>query len=257
MSWEDLIDAYVSIKGIEARGKPFPILIERNSHLFEEIAREEGGLEIIDIGAGLGRFMSYFLGVGYLHIPKHKGAGPKRVVKIEIPVRRYIAIEPEAKFIPKLKEIKKKAIEIQRKKFGISPNIEIINESWENVRENYIDDYFDITILWDVVMFMDLTEVHRPPEELRLPEPKEYKGILLEWKPEGYLYSILKEVQYWVGMTEHYILFSLHPMEPNIFGLPVRELKTYYKRIMAEFEKYCNIVDKLKTWPYQAIYETR
>ncbi len=220
-----MLEIYESIPGVIAPKSPFPNFILANQHVFQELERP---VTIIDIGAGSGRFMSYFLGIGW----PTRG---KKIAKVDLPVERYVAIEPDPKRKKTLLEIAKKGKAYQRSKFGIDPEVEVVINFWENVRDNYIDDYFSITILWEVLMFMDLTTVHEPPEDLSNSEKK--------------LYAILEEVPYWVGMTKDIILLALFPVKNNIFGVPIKELKDYFKRIVSKFLNYTEIIAK-KDWKF-------
>ena len=169
-----------SVIGVEAPYKPFPTVVERNRHRLRNIRT------VIEIGAGTGRFVKWFL----------------RNTNVEL----YIAIEPSQKGINALKKIK-------------DPRLQVIRSYWEFIRDKIITKTFDVVILWDVLMFVDLTSVH---------------------DKEDYLQSILKETKHFVDMANKYILLSFHPVKRGL-------LKTVseFKPILYEFLKHgCQVMDK-------------
>ena len=131
--------------------------------------------EVLEIGAGRGRIAKFALEKG---------------------VRKYIAIEPHLPFAKMLTSIK-------------DPRLTVVVDLWENVRDYFVTRKFDVLVLWDVLMFVDLTKVHGG----------------------DYLHAVLREVEYFAKMTRRHILLSLHPVK----GLIPKE---HFKTIVQEFTKY-------------------
>jgi hypothetical protein len=126
------------------------------------------------------------------------GAGRGRIVKfaLEQGVKKYVAIEPHLPFARELTKIR-------------DPRLSVIVDLWENVRDRFVEQRFDVLVLWDVLMFVDLTKVHGG----------------------DYLHAVLREVEYFAKMTRRHILLSLHPVK----GLIPKE---HFKTIVQEFTKY-------------------
>ena len=141
-----------SIVGVCTSHKPFPTLIAENERLFE------GCRTFLDIGAGDGRMAAWFASYD--------------------DVEEYVAVEPCLKLLHKLVATLR----------GWRP-LRTVAARWEDVRWRLIQRRFDVLIVWDVAMFMDLSEVH---------------GL-------NPLDSLLREIDVWCEMTEGYLLFSLHP----------------------------------------------
>ena len=168
-----------SIIGIDCPYKPIPQVIQRNMYLFNDVET------IIDIGAGRGRFVKWFLS----NFPN---------------IKEYVAIEPYPKFVEKLREIH-------------DSRLTIIHDTWENVRDEFINRKFDVVILWDVMMFMDLRHVHQVNDPTK---------------------AVLLEIPYIVKMAKKYILFSLHPVKTGLIS------KDKFPLLFSKFEKYCRLLDK-------------
>lgn len=84
------------------------------------------------------------------------------------------------------------------------------------LKKSLEEAYYDVVILWDVAMFMDLTP--------------EYGGSCL--------YSLTQEIDNWVLMAKHYIMFSLHPVKIGVIG------SRGFSHLHKAFEEYCQVVDK-------------
>lgn len=87
--------------------------------------------------------------------------------------------------------------------------MKIVEGRWEDVRDRFIGREYDVVVLWDVVMYMDLRPIH--------PDAK---------TP---LDAVLKEIPVWIDMTKRYFLFSLHPVKYTL--IPVRDFARIYRRI--------------------------
>jgi len=155
------------ILGIETGYKPFPKIVHKNAHLFIDVRT------VIDIGAGRGRFARYFLLGEYKcgKVANNNG----RLYHVKAPVKfnieEYIAIEPHRRFCKKLEEIG-------------DPRLKVVCSRWEDARALFTGRKFDMVILWDVLMFLEI-------------EP----------------YQVLREL---IGMARKYFLFSLHPVRNGI-----------------------------------------
>lgn len=100
--------------GIDGAKKPFPVIIERNKHLFKNVET------VIEIGSGRGRFIRWF--------------------KENFPsIRLYVAVEPYGPFVEKYPRWRA---------------LRVYNDYWENVKYRLLDKRFDVVIFWDVLMFM-------------------------------------------------------------------------------------------------------
>jgi len=124
-----------ALYGIEARAKPFPSVVHELRYQFRDVR------SILDIGAGTGRFLSYFVHGVY--------RSPRGVWINEAapPLERYAAVEPYPKSCEKLKAM-------------ATPAVEVVCAPWEAVREKYLRDKYDMVVWWDSAMFMDLSVVH-------------------------------------------------------------------------------------------------
>ena len=91
-------------------------------------------MTIIDIGAGRGRFVEWFM--------------------TNFEVEQYIAIEPYPKSFDYLRNV-------VATKVPQADRLVLIRATWEEVRHMFIHDRFKVVVLWDVAMFMDLTGVHK------------------------------------------------------------------------------------------------
>jgi len=123
---------------------------------------------------------------------------------LENGVEEYIAIEPHLPFVKILEKIDDR-------------RLKIVPGLWEQVRDDFINKQFDVLILWDVLMFMDLSVVYG----------------------EDYLNSILKEVDVFSRMSPC-IFLSFHPVKERLLS------GTYYHDIVHEFlRKGFRIVDQV------------
>ena len=170
---------YVLILGVDAGYKPIPkILIERGNLLRDAES-------VIDIGAGRGRFLKWFL--------------------LNTNVKRYVAVEPCTKFV--------KSLEVIVKKYGDGRDVEIVKKPWQEVRNFYMNEEFDVVILWDVLMFMDLRYVHGT---------------------DDFLDAVIKEVPIFSKMCRRFLLLSFHPIKK---GIPELSNKEAFNKILREFVK--------------------
>jgi len=167
-----------SIIGRETGNKPFPLVVHRNAHLFASVET------VIDIGAGSGRFVKYFLFGEYRCSRKRPNSKPSTLYEVKAPVAfpiiKYVAIEPYPLFCAKLRYMATK-----------DPRLEVVCDLWENVRSKFVHRKFDMVIIWDVAMYMDLRPVYG------VSDPVE---------------AIIKEIDVWVNMAQKFFLFSLHPV---------------------------------------------
>jgi len=118
-----------SVVGVEAPCKPFPRCVQECFERFREVEP----LTVIDIGAGRGRFVRWFMS--------------------NFDVELYVAIEPYPKSFNYLRGVV--ATEVPQ-----GDRLVLIRGTWEEVRDVFIHDRFKVVVLWDVAMFMDLTGVH-------------------------------------------------------------------------------------------------
>ena len=172
-----------SVIGVEKPNNNYPRLILLNKNLFEDCHT------FLDIGAGRGRFIKLFF------------------KEFKLNIHEYIAVEPYHESVLRLKELRQ------------NYDFEIIQGLWECVREKLIHKKFDVLIIWNVAMFMDLRRIHNT---------------------ESYLEAILREIPVWVSMTRKYILFSLYPVKNGLID------KKDFKVIFREFEKYCEVVGRYR-----------
>ena len=175
-----------SVIGVDAVVKPFPSIVEEYRVLFRELEP----LRVLEIGAGRGRFVRWFLQ--------------------NFRVEEYVAVEPYPRYAEVLTALRYRY-----------PQLRVIPRAWEECREEVLVEYgwrsFDVLVLWDVVMFMDLRSVHRCRDVVE---------------------AVKLEVPTWVELARKYILFSLHPVKS---ALVPRER---FREIYAEFEKYCTALAK-------------
>jgi len=183
-----------SIIGHETKVKSFPIVVHRNAHLFADVRT------VIDIGAGSGRFVKYFLLGEYRcknAVRYSKSTNHLYEVKapIKFPITRYVAIEPYPLFCVMLRHIGSN-----------DPRLEVVCRLWEDVREMFIGKQFDVVIAWDVAMYMDLRGVHY------VDDPVE---------------AIIKELDIWINMASKFFLFSLHPVRGVVDSKRFSEILTH------------------------------
>ena len=124
--------------GVDTPFKPFPRVIHKNAALFRDVE------SILEIGAGRGRFVDYFL-KGEYHSGRWRGQ-PDRLYHVRAPVvfrvRRYTAVEPHKPFCQKLRERR-------------DPRLEVVCARWEEARDALEGRRYDMVILWDVLMFLE------------------------------------------------------------------------------------------------------
>jgi len=157
----------MSIIGVETRHKPFPSIVHENQHLLE------GVKTVLDIGAGSGRFARYLL------LGKYASGGRVWELKAKPTIEAYVAVEPYEPSCRKLRGIG-------------DPRLQVICSTWEEVRGKLVGSKFDLVIMWDVAMFMDLRSVHH------VQDPVE---------------ALLRELDIIINVSEQLFLFSLHPVE--------------------------------------------
>jgi len=150
--------------GIEAPAKLFPKIIHQLRHEFRDIKT------VLDIGAGSGRFLKYFVH-GVYKSPKGVWVNDAKPQ-----LEKYIAIEPYTRFCEQLRRLSN----------GV---VEVVCKPWEDVRDVYLRDVHDMVILWDVAMFIDLREVYG------VEDPAE---------------ALICELDRIISATKRWFLFSLH-----------------------------------------------
>jgi len=155
-----------ALYGIEARAKPFPSVVHALRHRLRDVKT------VLDIGAGTGRFVQYFIHGIY------RSSRGTWINEAKPPLERYVAIEPYHKSCEKLRAL-------------ATPAVEVVCAPWEEVRERYLSDRYDMVIWWDSAMFIDLSVVHG--------------GSPLE--------ALLKELDVVVSRTRQWLLFSLHDVK--------------------------------------------
>ena len=119
---------YVFIPGICFTGLDVPKLVTSCVNLFKEVE------SVLDIGAGYGRFLKWFI--------------------TNTNVKYYVAIEPYPKFVNTLHTLVNNLRNVRETK------IEIVPKPWQEVRNVYLSKEFDVVILWNVIMFLDLRPFH-------------------------------------------------------------------------------------------------
>ena len=117
----------IYVFGIDSIDKPYPKLVVNNVEFLRKVIRED----VLDIGAGHGRFIMLFTDYG-------------------IVCRRYIAVEPYRDFIRYL-----------RAAAAHAPfPVEIVDKPWQEVRDQFLSRTWDCIIAWDVGMYLDLRRIH-------------------------------------------------------------------------------------------------
>ena len=112
------VSKYGDIIGHATRHRFFPVIVERNKHLFRDVKT------VLDIGAGWGRFAKWFLS----NFPN---------------IEEYVAIEPSTRLVHEM-----------QKYVGGDRRLKIINDSWQDVRDKL--GKYDVVIFWDVLMYMNV-----------------------------------------------------------------------------------------------------
>jgi len=202
-----------SIIGRETGNKPFPLVVHRNVHLFANVET------VIDIGAGSGRFVKYFLFGEYKCSRKRSNTKSSSLYEVKAPIRfpiaKYVAIEPYPLSCAKLKLIN-------------DPRLELVCSLWEDVRERFTHRRFDVVIVWDVAMYMDLRPVYG------VSDPVE---------------AIIKELDVWINMANRFFLFSLHPVNGVIQRSRFRDILQYldaHSRLKLIDKSYLNRVYEVR-----------
>jgi len=185
-----------SIIGICAYNKPFPKVVHE---VFNNVEKNEIN-SVLDIGCGDGRFIQFFLN--------------------KFNIKEYFAIEPDHKVIERLRR------NINTSNYD---NLYIIQALWEDVRDSFLRRKYDIVILWDVLMFMDLTKVYHN---------------------DTILNSALKELDVLINITNKYFLFSLHPVKRcTIHYTEFKKIFEYldnHEKLELLGKRYLNRVYKIK-----------
>jgi len=115
------------VLGIDSLSKPYPKLVLSNIEFLRSVIKND----VLDIGAGHGRFIRLF--------KEHN-----------IVCRRYIAVEPYKDFIKYIKAAAASA----------PFQVEIVDKTWQEVRDVLLTQNYDCIIAWDVGMYLDLRKVH-------------------------------------------------------------------------------------------------
>jgi len=153
--------------GIEAPAKPFPRVVHELRHEFRDVR------SVLDVGAGAGRFLQYFVHGVY------KSAKGTWINEAKPPIERYVAVEPYEKSCERLRRLSN----------GV---VEVVCKPWEEVRGAYLRGAYDMVIFWDVAMFVDLRDVYG------VEDPAE---------------AIIHELDRMVSATKRWFLFSLHDVQ--------------------------------------------
>jgi len=156
-----------SIIGVETAHKPFPSIVHENQHLFK------GVKSVLDIGAGTGRFVKYLL------LGRYTNGGKVWELRGKPDIVTYVAIEPYQPSCRKLWELR-------------DSRLQVICDTWESVRDKLAGSRFDVVILWDVAMFMDLRPIYGTSDPVE---------------------ALIRELDIIINMVERLFLFSLHPVK--------------------------------------------
>ncbi len=160
----------VKVICVETQYKPFPSIVHENAGLLR------GCRSFLDIGAGTGRFVKYFL------LGEYRSKGKITKLPVPLDIEEYIAVEPCDTSCNKLKTLG-------------DPRLRIVCDYWESVRSTYLKRKFDVVIFWDVAMFMDLRNIHGTSSPVE---------------------AIIRELDLLVDSTDKYFLFSLHPVKSAV-----------------------------------------
>jgi len=156
-----------AIYGIEARAKPFPSVVHELRYQFRDVKT------VLDIGAGTGRFVQYFIHGIY------RSSRGVWLNEAKPPLERYVAIEPYPKSCEKLRAL-------------ATPAVEVVCAPWEEARGKYLRYEYDVVIWWDSAMFIDLTEVH---------------GV------DTAVEALIRELEAVIDRARKWLLFSLHDVK--------------------------------------------
>ena len=152
--------------GRESPQKPFPDIVHRFAFPVKSI---------LDIGAGSGRFASYFL-LGEYSNGRRIWRPPERP-----PVERYVAIEPAKASCERLMRLG-------------DPRLTVVCGTWEEARSlPATRGPFDMAILWDVLMFIPSSDYKKLLDD-----------IIDRVRPGGYFLFSLYPVKSGVMPPEEY-----------------------------------------------------
>ena len=156
-----------ALYGIEAPAKPFPHVVHSLRHEFRDVKT------VLDIGAGRGRFLEYFVHGVY------KSRRGVWVNDVKPQIERYVAVEPYERSCERLRRLSN----------GVT---EVVCRPWEEVRDIYLRGTYDMVIFWDVAMFVDLRPVYG------VEDPAE---------------ALIRELGRLTSASRRWFLFSLHPVK--------------------------------------------
>jgi len=144
--------------GLECRSAQVPKILTENADLFK------GVRSVLDIGAGTGRLAQFLL--------------------LNFNVESYVAVEPH-----------RKSCQTIVVRLSNDPRLHVVCRKWEEVRSQFLNAKFDVVILWNVLMFMDLRVVHG------IDDPVE---------------AAVKELDTITRIAGKYFLFSLYPAKNSV-----------------------------------------
>lgn len=155
-----MVSTTLALIGRETPGKPFPMVVHENAHLFA------GVRSVLDVGAGRGRFARYFLLGEYIGSSKKYPRSRLWCAKapVNFVIEEYVAVEPHEPFCEELRRIG-------------DARLRVICTRWEDARAELRGRGFDMVILWDVLMFIPL-------------DPFEVLSELIEMTREFFLFSL-------------------------------------------------------------------
>jgi len=145
--------------GLECRVADVPKILVENADLFEDVRT------VLDIGAGTRRIAQFLL---------------LRFSNIE----SYIAIEPHRKSCQTL------VVRLLN-----DSRLHVVCRRWEEARNQFLNARFDVVILWNVLMFMDLRFLHN------VNDPAE---------------AAVRELDVMTRIAGKYFLFSLYPAKNSV-----------------------------------------
>ncbi len=117
--------------GVDTPSKPFPRIVHENAALFRDVKT------VLDIGAGRGRFVQYFL------TGRYRNGSYSVEAPVRFSIERYVAVEPCRQFCTRY-----------LKAIG-DDKLEVICARLEDVRTRFRNAEFDMVIFWDVLMFIN------------------------------------------------------------------------------------------------------